>query len=205
MGNLNPYIYTYQNPINLIDPNGKQTASRAHGRGYRGIGIPIPVYEKGNIVTPFPVHDVEFIQEGFDKLNNDVSRVFQGLIVKVSVFGIKGFDIVKDLASRVLNSDNLRPEKGYEGTGKHGINWKEGKAEAKKTGIPQGQWGSQEDLDYAGQKASSLKPREGAEFELPADTKSVVHMPDGNTKKATHMWVRNNGNGKTFHGYPKVK
>ncbi|MDQ1097179.1 hypothetical protein QE441_000353 [Chryseobacterium sp. SORGH_AS909] len=41
-GNLNPYVYTYQNPINLIDPNGKQTASRANGRAYRGIGIPIP-------------------------------------------------------------------------------------------------------------------------------------------------------------------
>ena len=26
-GNLNPYIYTYQNPIKYIDPNGKQTVS----------------------------------------------------------------------------------------------------------------------------------------------------------------------------------
>ncbi len=24
-GNLNPYIYTYQNPIMFVDPNGKQT------------------------------------------------------------------------------------------------------------------------------------------------------------------------------------
>ena len=24
-GNLNPYIYCYQNPIKYIDPNGKQT------------------------------------------------------------------------------------------------------------------------------------------------------------------------------------
>jgi len=23
LGNLNPYIYTYQNPIKYIDPNGK--------------------------------------------------------------------------------------------------------------------------------------------------------------------------------------
>ncbi|WP_426480567.1 RHS repeat-associated core domain-containing protein [Chryseobacterium sp. R2ACT005] len=26
-GNLNPYIYTYQNPIKYVDPNGKQTLS----------------------------------------------------------------------------------------------------------------------------------------------------------------------------------
>ncbi len=30
-GNLNPYIYTYQNPINLIDPNGKQTTGQQIG------------------------------------------------------------------------------------------------------------------------------------------------------------------------------
>ncbi len=31
-GNLNPYIYTYQNPIIYIDPNGKQTESYATKR-----------------------------------------------------------------------------------------------------------------------------------------------------------------------------
>jgi RHS repeat-associated protein len=29
LGNLNPYIYTYQNPVRYIDPNGKQTESYA--------------------------------------------------------------------------------------------------------------------------------------------------------------------------------
>jgi len=32
-GNLNPYIYTYQNPINFIDPNGKQVDLRKYGGG----------------------------------------------------------------------------------------------------------------------------------------------------------------------------
>ena len=30
-GNLNPYIYTYQNPIKYIDPNGKQTVGQQIG------------------------------------------------------------------------------------------------------------------------------------------------------------------------------
>jgi hypothetical protein len=36
-GNLNPYIYTYQNPIAYIDPNGKQTYfnSKVDGSGNR--------------------------------------------------------------------------------------------------------------------------------------------------------------------------
>src|SRR5690606_11505487 len=33
-GNLNPYIYTYQNPINFVDPNGKQNyVSGPHKHG----------------------------------------------------------------------------------------------------------------------------------------------------------------------------
>ncbi len=36
-GNLNPYIYTYQNPVIYIDPNGKQTYfnSKVDGSGDR--------------------------------------------------------------------------------------------------------------------------------------------------------------------------
>ncbi|MDR6157667.1 hypothetical protein QF023_001183 [Chryseobacterium sp. SLBN-27] len=43
-GNLNPYIYTYQNPIVYIDPNDKQTKAQAT-KGYRP-GIPIPVFKR---------------------------------------------------------------------------------------------------------------------------------------------------------------
>jgi len=208
-GNLNPYIYTYQNPINYIDPNGKQTKSKAHNRG---IGIPIPMYEHNGIYYPFPIYSEGELKEGFNRLQNDAKKL---AILGITMVAIDKRDIWMPLIdgynklekyNKKNNSEKLEPESGYLGSGKHGIKWKEGKAEAKKTRIPQGQWGSQEDLDYAGEKAASLKPREGKEFDLPADTKSVVHMPDGSTKKATKMWLRNNGSAgskKTFHGYPK--
>ncbi|MCW3161380.1 hypothetical protein [Chryseobacterium oryctis] len=65
-GNLNPYIYTYQNPIKYIDPNGKQTESTA-SRGYRS-GIPIPMFKRGDYYTPFPrIEPVESkVREGVD-------------------------------------------------------------------------------------------------------------------------------------------
>jgi len=95
---------------------------------------------------------------------------------------------------------NPRPEAKYLGSGKHGVNWKEGPATAKSTGKPQGQW-SQADLAVASENAGTLKPGEGQSFPLPAGSTSIVHRPDGTTGQATSMWVRNNGTG-TFHGYP---
>ncbi len=95
----------------------------------------------------------------------------------------------------------LRPEAKYLKGKKHGVKWTEGPATAKKTGIPQGQWGSKADLDFAGEKASTLDPGEGDWFELPKGHSSVVHRTDGTTVPANRIWVRNNGSG-TFHGYP---
>ncbi|MGB0356672.1 MAG: hypothetical protein ACPGC9_00340, partial [Cytophagales bacterium] len=98
----------------------------------------------------------------------------------------------------------LRPEAKYLGSKKHGIHWKEGLAEAKNQGRPQGQWGSQKDLDFAAHKASNLPPKKFEIFKLPPDHTSSVHFPDGKTVKATHINVSNNGTG-TFHGYPIFK
>jgi len=95
----------------------------------------------------------------------------------------------------------IRPESKYTGSKKHGIGWKEGPAIAKKDGVPQGQWGSRSDLEYAGTKASTLEPGSGGWFDLPEGHSSVVHRPDGTTVRANRFWVRNNGTG-TFHGYP---
>ncbi len=62
------------------------------------------------------------------------------------------------------------------------------------------QW-SKSDLEFAGKQAATLKPREGQFFDLPKGSTSVIHMPDGTTKTASRIWVRNNGSG-IFHGYP---
>jgi hypothetical protein len=95
----------------------------------------------------------------------------------------------------------LRPEAKYLSGKKHGVRWTEGPAMAKSRGIPQGQWGSIKDLEYAAEKASGLKSGEGGWFNLPQGHSSVVHRPDGATVPATRFWVFNNGTG-TFHGYP---
>ena len=100
-----------------------------------------------------------------------------------------------------LTKPPLRPEEKYLKGKKHGLEWAEGPAFAKSTGIPQGQWGSISDLEYAGMQASTLEPGEGGWFDLPEGHSSVVHRPDGTTVPARRIWVRNNGNG-TFHGYP---
>jgi hypothetical protein len=97
--------------------------------------------------------------------------------------------------------DKLKPEGKYLKGKKHGVNWTEGPATAKSLKKSQGQWGSTADLDFAGEKASTLKPGEGRWFDLPEGHSSVVHRPDGTTVPANRIWVRNNGTG-TFHGYP---
>ncbi|MDR6545181.1 hypothetical protein J2810_001223 [Chryseobacterium rhizosphaerae] len=217
--NLSPYIYCYQNPVLLTDPNGKQAQAALLGGGPVG-WVLFGIVTAGTAVYAYSEYDraqenAAIVNRSIPKSPSKTEReVFPSNRIeeiKYKTFPKAEKDnlIVRTFPTnekaKIFALSNLRPEKGYEGSGKHGLKWKEGGAEAKKTGIPQGQWGSQEDLDYAGQKASGLKPREGAEFELPTDTKSVVHMPDGTTKKATHIWIRNNGNEKTYHGYPKAK
>jgi len=105
-GNNNPYIYTYQNPIIYVDPNGKQTKAQAT-KGYRP-GIPIPVFKKGDYYTPFPIIDgaEKKVREGFDqgsKLHALSILAFTAVTIEASK---EEFDIVKNLANRVLNSSS---------------------------------------------------------------------------------------------------
>ena len=108
----------------------------------------------------------------------------------------KADDVTEAVVKKVL-----KPEAKYLGAGKHGIKWTEGSALAKK-GVPQGQWGSLEDLEFAAQKAATTG-KKGGYFKLPEGSKSMVHLPDGTTVPATHIWVRDNMTG-TFHGYPCI-
>lgn len=95
---------------------------------------------------------------------------------------------------------NCRPEAGILGSKKHGVDWAEGPARAIKEGKPQGQWAA-DDVALGTDAASALPPGQSGYFDLPANSSSVVHMPDGTTIPATRFWVRNNGIG-TWHGYP---
>jgi hypothetical protein len=115
-------------------------------------------------------------------------------------------DVVDDFGRTGIGNGGvgnaIRPEAKYTGSGKHGVKWNEGPATAKNLNKAQGQW-SQKDLDFATQKAITLKPGENSWFDLPSDSTSVVHMPNGTTVPATKIWIRNNGTG-TFHGYPST-
>ncbi|MFB6366560.1 polymorphic toxin-type HINT domain-containing protein [Paenibacillus elgii] len=147
----------------------------------------------------------ELVQSNGNHLKIDnIEVVHHDKKVKVYNFTVADFHtyFVSDLGIWVHNIGDcgLRPEAKYLKTGKHGVDWKEGPAMAKKSGLPQGQW-SKADLEFAGEKAATLKPGEGGWFDLPSGSTSKVHMPDGSTVDATRIWVRNNGSG-TFHGYP---
>ncbi|AYM99600.1 RHS repeat-associated core domain-containing protein [Chryseobacterium sp. 3008163] len=119
LGNLNPYIYTYQNPIKYIDPNGKQVEGYQNS-GYRP-GIPIIIFKKGNVYSPFPIVDFDQkkVIRGFNRIT-EPSRNFRiGVYVTASVLAIEGFDIVKNLTNRVLNSNDSE-KRIFEPSPKHG-------------------------------------------------------------------------------------
>ncbi|MGC4064593.1 MAG: RHS repeat-associated core domain-containing protein [Polyangiaceae bacterium] len=97
----------------------------------------------------------------------------------------------------------LRPEPGYLRGKKHGIAQQPADAikMAGESNGPVGVWGDKADLADAGQKASTLKPGEMADFPIRQGSKSVVYYGDGSTSVPDKIRVRNNGNG-TFHGFP---
>lgn len=186
----------------------------------------VHVTVKGETISATPDHPFYVSKKGFVKAINlragDILWTVNGEYVvvekvqheilesPVKVFNFRVADnhtyFVGNNAVGVHNNNScvvnrtVKPEAAVEGSKKHGVNWKEGSARAIATGKPQGQW-ALEDLNFATEKANTLKPHESGTFDLPEGSKSIVHMPDGTIKHATKFWIRNNGTG-TWHGYP---
>ena len=134
-------------------------------------------------------------REGAGQLAKQTDKVFQQL-AKSSNEACE--QVTKRAGAR---SGGLRAEKALLGRKKHGVGWTEGPARAKKTGKPQGQFGSTADVDFAVGKAEGLGVGKSDVFDLPSGHNSVVHLPDGSTVPATKVWVRRNASG-TVHAYP---
>ncbi len=97
----------------------------------------------------------------------------------------------------------LKPEPGYLRGKKHGIAQQPADAirMAGESKGPVGVWGDRADLTYAGEKASTLKPGQMADFPIRPGSKSAVYYGDGSTSVPDAIRVRNNGDG-SFHGFP---
>ncbi len=100
-------------------------------------------------------------------------------------------------------SFNPYAERKLYNSGKHGIKWKEGPARARAENLPQGQFGNEQDIDFAVKMAQTLGPNKEWIFRLPEGNSSVVHLPDGGIAPATHVFVKTYPNGKV-HAYPLI-
>ncbi|MDI5962037.1 hypothetical protein [Streptantibioticus silvisoli] len=86
----------------------------------------------------------------------------------------------------------------------HGIDWNEGPQRVKKTGNPQGRFGSPADVDFAVRKGAELGPGKQGFFDLPPDNDCIEYMPDGTMQKPNALYVKVRPNG-TVHAYPYTK
>ena len=107
----------------------------------------------------------------------------------------KSLDKLEDAATRQgVTVGNVRfyPEAQYLTTGKHGVQWKEGKVLAA-GGTAQGQFGSAADVDLGVQMAArnaATIPADGATLPIVGRHSMVVHMPNGDTVPATSLYVK---------------
>jgi len=97
---------------------------------------------------------------------------------------------------------NYYPEANLLGSGKHGLDWTEGRSRAKDSGNPQGQFGSIADVNFAVERASELGPNKNGTFPLPPGHTCRVYKVDGTVEAATEVFVKVYEDGKV-HAYPK--
>jgi RHS repeat-associated protein len=93
LGNLNPYIYTYQNPIKYIDPNGKQT------EGYQQQGV--DEFEMGFAIQSYTW---SFIGDARAGVLNITSRII-GSKDRFQGDGFFGYDKIPQAQSQSLAGD----------------------------------------------------------------------------------------------------
>lgn len=101
----------------------------------------------------------------------------------------------------VKDGQRYFPEESLLGSGKHGLEWTEGRARAIDTGTPQGQFGSLEDVYFAVQKGAEIGTGQHQTSPLPPEHSCIIHMPDGSVVTATQIFVKVYFNGKV-HAYP---
>jgi hypothetical protein len=96
------------------------------------------------------------------------------------------------------------PEESLLGSGKHGLDWQEGRARLIHEGKPQGQFGSPRDVHYAVEQAATLGPGGERSFPLLSDSRSTVWVSRGGTVQqvpAHGVWVKVYPGGKV-HAFP---
>jgi len=96
------------------------------------------------------------------------------------------------------------PEAKLLGSAKHGVEWREGAATARSLGIPQGQFGSAVDVDFAVKEGARLGltgAANGASVSLPTDSTCFTWNVDGTTSRVTQLFIKVYPSGKV-HGYP---
>ena len=153
--------------------------------------------------------------DGGDKLtlfNQDCESSIASITIEArrdTVYNLSVADFetyfVSELGILVHNCKVLNSDRDLTGGKKHALKMQAGDAQKMADkGVPIGVFRKKSDIEFAHTKAAELKPGEMKDFKLPAGSNSEVFVPRGdklNPQKATHVRVRNNGDG-TAHVFP---
>ena len=112
-GNLNPYIYTYQNPINYVDPNGKQNyySSKLDGNGKRYFEFTSQGanMQYGSVVNVYD-NDNKYVVKSYVGASAPGKAVEDyGKHYLKAPEHISGWDATKEVAKTAWNSQETQP------------------------------------------------------------------------------------------------